>query len=128
MPAVAYALAMVLKIGAAAPVVEQMVVVRSPVWAARIEDWNPIRLGRGTHLVGRVSGHPTVRDGHRAFSTWIIGVAAESGLILTFSGQLYSLGRRGRAPTGADDDAKGPHDPAEAEFASSSGTSPRSLH
>ena len=75
-----------------------------------------MEIGATTHLVGRVTGHPTVPDGHRVLSSWVIGTAKERGLVLTFSGQLYRLGRpwRASAPAGA---RPAPYDAADAESA-----------
>jgi hypothetical protein len=63
----------------------------------------------------RLTGHPSVIDGHRVLSTWVIGTAKERGLVLTFSGQLYRLGRPGRPPDG--DARPALYDTADAESA-----------
>jgi hypothetical protein len=109
---VEYALAVVTALGAAAQV-EQSIAAYGPVRPARIEDWHPVDIGETTHLVGRVTGHPTVLDGHRVLSTWVIGTAKEFGLVLTFSGQLYQLGRPGRA-FAPGDERPDPYDAADA--------------
>ena len=97
--AVAEALAILMAVGAEAEV-EKMIAACDPVRPAIIEDWYPVEIGDGTHLVGRVTGHPTVIDGHRVLSTWVIGASAKRGLVLTFSGQLYQLGRPAQAALG----------------------------
>src|SRR5258708_801271 len=91
-PAVEYALAVLAAIGVVAQV-EQLIDACNPVRPAQIEEWFLVDVGESTHLVGRVTGHPTVPDGHRALSTRVIGTSNERGLVLTFSGQLYRLGR-----------------------------------
>jgi uncharacterized protein (DUF433 family) len=113
-PAVEYALAVVTALGAAAQV-EQLIAACGPARPARIDDWYPAYIGAATHLVGRVTGHPSVIDGHRVLSTWVIGTAKERGLVLTFSGQLYRLGRPGRPPDG--DARPALYDTADAESA-----------
>jgi len=97
--AVAEALAILMAVGAEAEV-EKAIAARDPVRPAIIEDWYPVEIGDGTQLVGRVTGHPTVIDGHRVLSTFVIGTAAKLGLALTFSGQLYRLGRPVQAALG----------------------------
>jgi uncharacterized protein (DUF433 family) len=120
--AVADALATLRTIGATAQV-EKAVAACEPVRPAHIEDWYPVEIGDGTHLVGRVTGHPTVVDGHRVLSTWVIGTSARRGLVLTFSGQLYQLGRPARAPALGGE----PSDPSDAADAEREKT-PRRLH
>ena len=114
-PEVEYALAVLTAFGVAAQV-EQLIAACGPVRPARIEDWYPVEIGVTTHLVGRVTGHPTVLDGHRVLSTPVIGTAKERGLVLTYSGQLYRLGRpwRAFAPGDAGPD---PYDAADGESA-----------
>jgi uncharacterized protein (DUF433 family) len=114
-PAVEYALAVLAAIGIVAQV-EQLIDACDPVRPALIEEWFLVDVGESTHLVGRVTGHPTVPDGHRALSTWVIGTSKERGLVLTFSGQLYRLGRPWGAPRPADEQCD-PYDTAEAESA-----------
>jgi hypothetical protein len=114
-PAVEYALAVLAAIGVVAQV-EQLIDACAPVRPAQIEEWFPVDVGESTHLVGRVTGHPTVPDGHRALSTWVIGTSKERGLVLTFSGQLYRLGRPWRAFVPGDEQCD-PYDTAEAESA-----------
>ena len=63
-----------------------------------------------------MTDHPTVIDGHRVLSTWVIGTAKERGLVLTFSGQLYRLGRPWRA-FAPGDERPDPYDAADAESA-----------
>jgi hypothetical protein len=102
---------LVAKLGVTPPQVEALIAApRDPVYPAQIEQWRLVDSGEGTHLLGRVTGHPRVIDGHCALSTCIIGGPTERGLVLTLSGQLYRLGRRGRsrAPSGETPDPWGP--------------------
>lgn len=71
---------------------------RDSVRPAQIEQWHVLCVGEETLLFGRVTGHPTVIDGHRVLSTCIVSGPTQDRLVLTRSGQLYRLRQRASRP------------------------------
>lgn len=65
---------------------------------ARLDEWRIIRVREGTrHLVGRVSGHPRLRDGARIVSSALVGLATDCSWAETMN-TVYALGARGEGP------------------------------
>lgn len=65
---------------------------------AHLEEWRIIRVREGAqHLVGRVSGHPRLRDGARIVSSALIALAGDCSCAETMN-TVYALGTRGEGP------------------------------
>lgn len=67
---------------------------QSPV----LQNWRIIEVdGRDQHLVGRVYGHPLLRDGARAITSPVIWIDEAAGAART-QNRHYHLGQKGSGP------------------------------
>ncbi|MDE1969382.1 MAG: hypothetical protein KGI92_10790 [Alphaproteobacteria bacterium] len=65
---------------------------------AHLDEWRIIRVREGAgHLVGRVSGHPRLRDCARIVSSALVAVAGDGSWAETIN-TIYVLGTRGEGP------------------------------
>lgn len=62
--------------------------------APLIDDWSVFRSGDASFLVGRVTGHPNIADGHLARTSLLVAMDGARSWARTLS-RFYSLG----APT-----------------------------
>lgn len=65
---------------------------------AHLDEWRIIRVREGTaHFVGRVSGHPRLRDGARIVTSALVALAGDCSWVETMN-TVYALGTRGVGP------------------------------
>jgi hypothetical protein len=75
---------------------------RLPDAAPLLDEWRIIEVdGHDLHLVGRVSGHPHLREGARAVTSRLLWLDPSERWARTWS-RLYRLGTRAHGPLPAD--------------------------